>query len=217
MRIETIGNATLYLGDCREILPTLPKFDLILTDPPYGIGEDGGDKKRRRGDKPLVVHEKLGWDSERPNKYVFDMLRKISKTQIIFGGNYFADLLPPSMGWLYWDKMMGGDFSDGELIYTSKKMAVRDFRKSPFWGLNGGHDREHPTQKPVAIMEWCMTFTPEAKTVCDPFMGSGTTGVAAVKMGKIFTGIEREPKYFDIACRRIEEATKQQDVFGYEV
>lgn len=213
MRIETIGNATLYLGDCREILPILPICDLILTDPPYGIGEDGGDKKRRRGYKPLVVHEKMNWDNERPEKEVFDEIRRCSKNQIIFGGNYFADFLPPSMGWLYWDKMMGGDFSDGELAYTSMKMAVRDFRKSPFAGLKGGHDREHPTQKPVALMEWCLTLKDDAQTINDPFMGSGTTGVAAVKMGKVFTGIEREPKYFDIACRRVEDALKQQDLF----
>ena len=208
-----IGNATLYLGDCRDILPTLGNVDAVVTDPPYGIGEDGGDKNRRRGYKPLVVHEKLSWDKERPQKEIFDTIRECSDAQIIWGGNYFADFLPPSMGWLYWDKKMGGDFSDGELAWTSQKRAVRDFSKSPFAGLSGGHDRVHPTQKPVALMKWCINFLPNAQTILDPFLGSGTTGVAAAQMGRKFIGIEREPKYFDIACKRIEDAQKQGDLF----
>jgi DNA modification methylase len=208
-----IGNATLYLGDCRNILPTLGKVDAVVTDPPYGIGEDGGDKNRRRGYKPLVVHEKLSWDKERPQKEIFDTIRECSDAQIIWGGNYFADFLPPSMGWLYWDKKMGGDFSDGELAWTSQKRAVRDFSKSPFAGLSGGHDRVHPTQKPVDLMKWCINFLPNAQTILDPFLGSGTTGVAAAQMGRKFIGIEREPKYFDIACKRIEDAQKQGDLF----
>jgi DNA modification methylase len=208
-----IGNATLYLGDCRDILPTLGKVDAVVTDPPYGIGEDGGDKNRRRGYKPLVVHEKLSWDKERPQKEIFDTIRECSDAQIIWGGNYFADFLPPSMGWLYWDKKMGGDFSDGELAWTSQKRAVRDFSKSPFAGLSGGHDRVHPTQKPIDLMKWCINFLPNAQTILDPFLGSGTTGVAAVQMGRKFIGIEREPKYFDIACKRIEDAQKQGDLF----
>lgn len=208
-----IGNATLYLGDCRDILPTLGKVDAVVTDPPYGIGEDGGDKNRRRGYKPLVVHEKLSWDKERPQKKIFDTIRECSDAQIIWGGNYFADFLPPSMGWLYWDKKMGGDFSDGELAWTSQKRAVRDFSKSPFAGLSGGHDRVHPTQKPIDLMKWCINFLPNAQTILDPFLGSGTTGVAAVQMGRKFIGIEREPKYFDIACKRIEDAQKQGDLF----
>jgi len=145
------------------------------------------------------------------------MLEK-STTQIIFGGNYFD--LPPTSCFLVWDKDNTGDFADAELAWTNLKKAVR-LKK---WRWNGmlqenmkqKETREHPTQKPVPIMEWCLTHAKEAKTVFDPFMGSGTTGVAAVKMGKIFTGIEREPKYFDIACRRIEEATKQNDMFGYD-
>lgn len=192
-RIERIGDATLYLGDCMDVLPTLERVDAVLTDPPYGIGEDGGNKNRRRGYKPLVVHERLSWDAERPPASVFDAMRAVSAEQIIWGGNYFADYLPPSMGWLYWDKRMGGDFSDGELAWTSQRRAVRDFSKSPFAGLHGGHDRQHPTQKPVALMEWCLGFVPNAQTILDPFMGSGTTGVACANLGRAFIGIEREP------------------------
>ena len=214
MKKVIIGDCELYLGDCMDILPTLPKVDAVITDPPYGIGEDGGDKNRRRGYKPLVVHEKLDWDKERPEKEIFELILMASEVQVIWGGNYFADLLPPSMGWFYWDKKMGGDFSDGELAWTSQKRAVRDFSKSPFANLRGGHDRVHPTQKPVELMKWCIEQCQNnPQTILDPFMGSGTTGVAAVQMGRKFIGIEREPKYFDIACRRIEEAYMQPRLF----
>jgi DNA modification methylase len=210
---EIIGDCTLYLGDCMDVMPLLGKVDAVVTDPPYGIGEDGGNKNRRRGYKPLVVHEKKEWDKERPQKHFFDMMLEISSSQIIWGGNYFADFLPPSMGWLYWDKLMGGDFSDGELAWTSQKRAVKDFSKSPFAGLKGGHDRQHPTQKPVALMKWCLGFLPDSETILDPFAGSGTTGVACVKLGRKFIGIELDEKYFDIACKRIEEAYLQPDMF----
>jgi DNA modification methylase len=216
-REEIIGDCRLILGDCRDILPTLGPVDAVVTDPPYGIGEDGGDKNRRRGYKPLVVHERLSWDAQRPSREVFKAIRAVSAEQIIWGGNYFADYLPPSMGWLYWDKRMGGDFSDGELAWTSQKRAVRDFSKSPFAGLRGGHDRQHPTQKPVELMEWCLGLLPDAKTILDPFMGSGTTGVACALTDRAFVGIEREPSYFDIAVRRIEAAYKQPRLFAEPV
>ena len=185
----------------------------MLTDPPYGIGESGGDKKRRRGYNAVVVHEKMNWDDCRPEKRLFTLMINQSKTQIIWGGNYFADFLPPSMGWFYWDKKMGGDFSDGELAWTSRQKALRDFSKSPFAGLKGGHLRQHPTQKPIELMEWCLFHVPDAKTVCDPFMGSGTTGVACVQQGRQFVGIEREEKYFDIACKRISQAEYKPRLF----
>jgi len=215
MRIEHIGDCTLYLGDCLEILPEIGSVDAVVTDPPYGIGEDGGDKQRRRKYKPLVIHEKFDWDKKRPAKKIFDLLLTISKEQFIWGGNYFADYLPPSMGWLYWDKKMGGDFSDGELAWTSQCRAVRDFSKSPFHNLMGGHLRQHPTQKPISLMEWCLSFT-KGKTILDPFMGSGTTGVACVRLDRKFIGIEIEPKYFDIACKRIEQEYKQPKLFKPE-
>jgi site-specific DNA-methyltransferase (adenine-specific)/modification methylase len=198
-----IGNATLYLGDCREILPTLPKVDAVITDPPYGIGESGG-KARTRGRKE-VNHERLEWDNETPPQEVFDWILWNSKDQAIFGANYFSDRnLPPRMGWVYWDKCMGGDFSEGELIFTSRHKALKSIRIP-----QNSVDREHPTQKPVAIVEAVLALFPDARVVLDPFMGSGTTGVAAANLQRAFIGIEREPKYFDIACRRIEDAQRQ--------
>ncbi len=220
MKIETIGDATLYLGDCMEILPTLDKVDAVVTDPPYGIGEDGGRNDRfksgdgrTRPEKPK--HEFMAWDKNRPQKAVFDVLIKASNEQIIWGGNYFADYLPPSMGWLYWDKRLGGGFSDGELAWTSQHKAVRDFSKSSFHNLKGGQWRQHPTQKPIVVMEWVITqFKKKPQTILDPFMGSGTTGVACANLGRKFIGIEIEEKYFDIACERITAAYAQGRLFA---
>ena len=199
-REEQIGRARLILGDCREVLPTLGKVDAVVTDPPYGIGEHGG-ACRTRGRPGYTKHADKGWDNERPPAAVFDAMRHVSREQIIWGGNYFADLLPPSMGWLYWKKLMGGDFADGELAWTSRNRALREFTKCP-----KGMDKEHPCEKPVQLMLWCLGFVPDAETILDPFMGTGTTGVAALQAGRKFIGIERDPDYFEIACRRIREA-----------
>lgn len=216
--IVTIGDCKLYHADCRDVLPTLGKFDLLLTDPPYGIGEDGGEKRRfRSGDGRTRFaepkHAAGGWDTERPSLETFVRMELIAAVRMYWGGNYFTDVLPPSMGWLYWDKKIGGDFSDGELAWTSRNAALRSFSMHAFTGLNGGKDRQHPTQKPLALMAWCLTHAPTAKTILDPFMGSGTTGVACIQSGRAFTGIERERKYFDIAVERISRAHAQGQLF----
>lgn len=207
MREEIIGDARLILGDCRDVLPTLGKVDAVLTDPPYGIGEDGGKFRDRKGGSHRVL-PKMGWDKAAPDSASFRAVLGAAAAHIIWGGNYFTDTLPVSRGWLYWDKMMGGDFSDGELAWTSLDMALRSHRQCNKMG-----GKEHPTQKPVELMQWCLGFLPAAQTILDPFMGSGTTGVACVNLGRSFTGIEREPTYFDIACRRIEEAYRQPRLF----
>jgi DNA modification methylase len=202
-----IGNARLACGDCLEVLPTLGPVDAVVTDPPYGIGEDGGRFRGRKGGGHRIL-PKMNWDKKRPAGSTFTTLRCISNAQIFWGGNYFADVLPPKRGWLYWNKKMGGDYSDGELAWTSRDAVLRSFSY-----CNKEHAKEHPTQKPVALMEWCLGFVKDARTILDPFMGSGTTGVACAKLGRRFIGIELEPTYFDIACRRIEDAYKQADLF----
>ena len=202
-----IGDATLYLGDCRGILPMLGKVDAVITDPPYGIGQDGG-AQRTRGSK-RTNGEKMGWDAGRPEPEVFELMEAAGDVRVYWGGNYFADYLPATMGWLYWEKRMGGDFADGELAWTSQHRALRQFS---YFKKNKGD--EHPTQKPVELMRWCIQMCKnEPETILDPFMGSGTTGVAALQLGRSFIGIEREQKYLDIACRRIEQAHAQGQLF----
>lgn len=207
LREESIGDCRLILGDCLEILPTLGKVDAVVTDPPYGIGEDGGRFRDRKGGGHRVL-PKGGWDRETPAAVVFDTILQLSGEQIIWGGNYFADKLPVSKGWLYWQKLMGGDFADGELAWTSRDKALREFTL-----CNKMHGKEHPTQKPVKLMQWCLTHIPTAQTILDPFMGSGTTGVACVKAGRKFIGIEIDEGYFNIACERIRKAYAQPDFF----
>jgi site-specific DNA-methyltransferase (adenine-specific) len=211
-RIENIGNvATLYLGDCADILPTLGKIDAVVTDPPYGIGKDG-QRRTTGGHGGRKAYDFKGWDAERPAPAIFESLLAIAPKQVIWGGNYFADLFPPTGKWLVWDKGQRINQSDGELAWTSEQGALRIFELNRVALLTEG--AEHPTQKPVEIMRWSIQQIGNPKTVLDPFMGSGTTGVAALDLGCRFIGIERDPAYFDIACRRIEDAHKRPNMFA---
>lgn len=213
-RVEQIGDATLYLGDCLEILPTLGTVDAVVTDPPYGIGESNKNFASRSKLADADKYERSDWDSVPCPPAAISAMRAASRFQIIFGGNYFD--LPPTSCWLVWDKQNGeNDFADCELAWTNLPKAVRRV----YWRWAGmirkGDDvREHPTQKPTGVMEWCINHLPgTCSTILDPFMGSGTTGVACAKLGRKFIGIEIEPSYFDIACRRIEAAYAQPDMF----
>lgn len=208
-----IGNATLYLGDCMDILPTLPKVDAVITDPPYGICKDG-QQRTTGGHGGRKAYEFKGWDSERPDPAVFQLMMAAAQAHVIWGGNYFADLLPASMKWLVWDKGQRINQSDGELAYTSIQGALRICTMNRVELLTDG--AEHPTQKPVRLMAWCIDQLGKPQTVLDPFMGSGSTGVAAMQMGRQFIGIERDPTYFDIACRRIEDAQRQAPLIPHE-
>jgi site-specific DNA-methyltransferase (adenine-specific)/modification methylase len=212
-RKEQIGDAILYLGDCLEILPTLGKVDAVVTDPPYGIGEAAG-KNASRGH--LAVAKDYGvdsWDDQTADDAVA-LCRSISLQQIIFGGNYYA--MPPASCWLVWDKENGAnDFADCELAWTNLPIAVRRIRYMWNGMLRANKEKrgDHPTQKPVGVMQWAINFT-KGSTVLDPFMGSGTTGVACANLGRKFIGIEIEPKYFDIACERIAAAYAQGRLFS---
>lgn len=214
MKVE-IGNATLYLGDCMDILPTLDKVDAVITDPPYGINENSK-KVASRG--KLAAPKDYGdfdWDKAPPPDALIELIRTKGQHQAFFGGNYFT--LPPTSCWLVWDKLNGNnDFADCELAWTNWPKAVRRLQ----WRWNGmirqgNEERYHPTQKPLEVMKWVIELCPKSETILDPFMGSGTTGVAAVQMGRKFIGIEREPKYFEIACKRIEDAQRTFDMFGF--
>ena len=208
-----IGDCTLYLGDCLRVMPFLEGVDAVVTDPPYGIGEAAG-KNKSRG--KLAASKDYGsddWDNKPISDARLSFLREIAPIQIIFGGNYYD--LPPTSCWLIWDKKNGAsDFADCELAWTNLPKAVRniEFMWNGMLRQNGEARGDHPTQKPVEVMRWCLSHIPDAKTICDPFMGSGTTGVACARDGRRFIGIERERKYFDIACKRIEEAYRQPDM-----
>jgi len=363
-RVEQIGDCTLYLADCMDVLPTLGKVDAVVTDPPYGIGIDGQTRRIKGKKSDRKGYEFLGWDNERPVE-VIKMIAAMECPKIIWGGNYFADLLPAGDKWLVWDKGQRISQSDCELAYTNMKGALHIFTLNRMALQQDG--AVHPTQKPLALMQWCVEMicknmpdvleldyekstneimqdlrngvseqeasrgnilqpnlrqpssltaqeeqqglynqrqglqnapqatssdgeqgrlcngaspsnggilgeaiaanggssSPEWRqdgqqagesgssgqdsprqiaeapgqadrlpplrqanksigqgaksrkdiTILDCFMGSGTTGVACVKMGRKFIGIEREPEYFEIACRRIREAYSQPDMF----
>ena len=154
----------------------------------------------------------MGWDTDAPPAWLFGLMHEKAKHLIIWGANYYPQYLRPSMGWLVWDKGQRISQSDCELAYTTLDKALRSMTLNRAAIAQDG--AVHPTQKPVQVMEWCLSFADEAQTVCDPFMGSGTTGVACARMGLQFVGIERERKYFDIACERIYNAYRQNTLFG---
>ena len=208
---------TIYHGDCRDGL--LGRFDLLLTDPPYGIGEARANNPSRG---KMAIAKDYGisnWDDKTVDAISMQSLVGRACSAIVFGGNYYD--FPPSKCWLVWDKVNhGNDFADCELAWTNLDMAVRKFEY--MW--NGmlrtkirsvDEHRYHPTQKPVALMEWCISLAEKkvkVDTVLDPFMGSGTTLVAAKRLGKTAVGIDREEKYCEIAAKRL----SQRELFGVE-
>jgi site-specific DNA-methyltransferase (adenine-specific)/modification methylase len=214
-RVERIGEAVLILGDCREVLPSLGRVDAVVTDPPYGIGESAARNRTRDNGVKATDYGDDDWDQEPCAPEVLAWMRTNSRWQIIFGGNYFD--LPPTSCWLVWDKENTGDFADAELAWTNLPKAVR--LKRWMWNgmlRKGREERFRLTQKPLGVMEWCLGHLPDITggVVLDPFMGSGTTGVACVRLGLKFIGVEREPRHFETSCRRIAEAYAQPTLFA---
>lgn len=220
-----IGDATLYFGDCATVLPTLGGgMDCIITDPPYGIdfahgGNDKGGIGKGRYSTKFAGEKIIGDDSP------FDpsALLEFGIPTIMWGANHFADRLPASSCWLIWDKRAASghtnDFADCEIAWSNIKSVARVFRHH--WdgmmkASERGIARVHPTQKPIALMVWCIEQMKSADAVLDPFMGSGSTGVAAAQLGRKFIGIEKDGRYFDAACKRIEAAYAQGQMFAPE-
>lgn len=203
-------SAVLYLGDCLDLLPI--EADAVITDPPYGIADcwkGGFNAANGWGKAGTEAESRNEWDAFAPDKATFDLLRKIGAVQCFWGGNYFP--LPVSRGWLIWSKPERGfSLSEAELAWTSLAMPMRvyDFRRSD----NG---RTHPTQKPVAVMAWAMEQckVPIGATILDPYMGSGTTGIACLRTGRNFIGIEKDPHHFATALERLQSEIDQGVLF----
>ena len=205
---------TIYHGDCREIVPFLGKFDLLLTDPPYGIGQDrgrGGLRRSKMLGKKLPARRYEGtWDREAPNKRTFELILAAAREHIIWGGNYFE--LPVRTKWLCWDKQQTmPTYSDCELAWTTLPGIATKIKS-----LNGNgllaveKNRVHPTQKPLDLILWCISLATEPATILDPFAGSGTTGRAAKDLSKKATLIELDERYCEVSAKRM-----AQEVFDF--
>lgn len=202
MRKEVIGTATLYLADWRELPPLAA--DALITDPPYGIGDRMQGGTWGAAEKYADFRE---WDKA-PSPEEVARLLALAPVSIIWGGNYFA--LPPSRCWLIWDKHNAvPTMADIEMAWTNLDKPGKRFR----WPV-GTHAHGHPTEKPLELMRWCVERADMPRSVVDPYMGSGTTGVAVVGLGAAFVGVESRPDYFEICCRRIEDAQRQQRMFA---
>lgn len=213
----------IYLGDCLELMKQIPDkyIDVCLCDPPYGIHDKITAKGQplNAGNKFARLYDEIQWDKKRPQKIYFDEIIRISKNQIICGGNYFCDSLPISRGWVFWDKMGEGvSVVNNELIYTSFDVSIKTFQRchglDKGFMVKDGSAGLHPTQKPVALIKWLVkTFTNENDLILDPFLGSGTTAIACYDLKRRYIGIEKEPRYFEIAKKRIEQFKAQGRLF----
>jgi site-specific DNA-methyltransferase (adenine-specific) len=188
-------------------------FDLAIVDPPYGIDVTkmtlgNGKKKTNRGS--------TNWDSKTPTKEYFNELRRVSKNQVIWGANYMTENLPPSMGWIYWNKGTGlNDFSDGELAYTSFNRALRSYKVS--WvgaNANNGTPRIHPTEKPIKLYEWIlMNYAKEGDKILDTHLGSGSVAIACHNLGFDLTACELDKDYFEASQKRLQQHQSQIRMF----
>lgn len=214
MQKEKIENmiGKIYCEDCLETMKRMPdkSIDLVLTDPPYGIGMDGGNIGGNNLGK-AKDYQKKSWDKSTPSKEIFNEIIRVSKNQIIFGANHFIDKIPyPSSCWIVWDKDNTGNFADSELAWTNFKTAVRNYKFR--WNgmlqqdMANKENRYHPTQKPVELFKMILrdyAVKNDYKTIYDPFMGSGTTAIACKSLGLNYIGSELDKDYFEIIQKRL--------------
>jgi site-specific DNA-methyltransferase (adenine-specific) len=197
--------------DCMEYMATLPDkaFDLAVVDPPYGIGEGGNNTSRHHSQ---AKYKESNWDKEPPKKEYFIELQRVTKNQIIWGANHFISRIPfDSPCWLYWHKDRYGDFADGELAWTSFKTALRTYKFTWDGFRKQIHqDRIHPTEKPINLYKWILhNYAKLGDRILDTHLGSGSSAIAAHNMGFDFVGCELDKDYYDAACKRFKEQTKQ--------
>lgn len=222
MSAVRIGDATLYEGDCREVLQSIDQSAAIISDPPYGIGYTHSGAHRFNGVGVTKAARLRGVPPIIGDNEPFDPSHLFCVDNVlIWGADHYRGLLPMGGRWLAWNKLDDmapwDSFSDVEFAWHSKPGASRIFNLK--WKgivcdkrLESG-ERFHPTQKPIGLMLWCIEQTGCPSLICDPYLGSGTTGIAASMLGIPFIGIEIERRWFDIACRRIEEAQRQGRLF----
>lgn len=196
---------TIYNADCRKVLPFLERFDLLLTDPPYGIGDKWADgvMDGKRGSSRLWGHGE-NWDRDTAPDWLIRYAESLAADSIIWGGNYYG---LRGRCWLIWDKVQSFSGADAELAFTTLDKPVRAFRMSRIDAYQNCSDdkKSHPTQKPLPLIRWCLGLVPDAATVLDPFMGSGTTLVAAKLEGRKAVGIEISEKYCEAAANRLRQ------------
>ena len=215
-RVEHLAEGvTLHLGDSQDVNLHLPRDAAVVSDPPYGIAF-----KKGAGGKGIHPRKVRNLEAIQGDDVPFDPRQWLRWPCVLFGGNHFYARLPDGGTFHTWDKNRGvgpdDSFSDAEYVWTADRRKSEVFRY--LWkGLHQdgekGLPKYHIMQKPIAVMQWAIGFVPDATHIIDPYMGSGSTGVAAVKLGRRFTGIEIEEKYFSIACKRIEDALKRPDLF----
>ena len=199
-------SVTIYNADCRDVLPTLDKVDLVLTDPPYGINAARHRNSKVNGWRDYGERDESHWDNQTPPQDLIDLSVGAGKHAIVWGGNYFV--LPPSQGWLVWDKgQRNFSLADCELAWTNRDKATRIFDYARGSAMQDG--KQHPTQKPRALMRWGIGVFPDAQTVLDPFMGSGTTLRAAKDLGRKAIGVEIDERYCEIAANRMSQLAMQ--------
>jgi site-specific DNA-methyltransferase (adenine-specific) len=215
----------IYIENCdnMELMARYPDnyFDLAIVDPPYGISESNKQRKNTpckkwKSAKNDIQYIKKEWDNSIPKKQYFDELKRVSKNQIVWGGNYMTEFLPPKMGWIFWDKKTGeSDFSDGELAWTSFDKALRKFE----WLWSGfkkqqPEERLHPTQKPIALYKWLLDkYAKQGDKILDTHLGSGSIAIACHDYGFELTACELDKEYYDKAIERIKNHVSQQKLF----
>lgn len=211
-------NVELHLGDCYDILAEYPdrEFALMLTDPPTGQKQDAMRKPAKSHRTAKTNYGAWDWDELLEDVLIFEMMR-VAKNSIIWQANFYTNCLPPSSCWLVWDKHQTW-FSECELAWTTFEGGIRKFDFTWNGMMQGDMKNKephlYPTQKPVPLMRWCIEmFTKPGDVVIDPCMGSGTTGVAAVQLGRSFVGIDARLEAFSLAEQRIAEAKKQMVMF----
>ena len=213
--MEKFGNITLYNADCMEVMKTFKdkQFSLAIVDPPYGIGIDGQKEDVKQGRQIRKAHDFKGWDNAIPSEEYFIELKRVSRNQIIWGGNYFTKFLPPTKAWIFWYKgQQGLTMSDGEMAWTSLKTVTRmvDIHRTHLWQ----EKPDHPTQKPVKLYKWLLkNYAKEGDTILDTHFGSLSIGIACHDLGFELTAIELDKDYYEAGKKRLIEHQRQLTIF----